>query len=86
MAFIQLVREQTTFMNAKSLLPRSQKPATGPCPEPTEFISYLHTLFVKIRLNYYIPIYCRVSPDTYFSSLPITLNVRPFLSSESRVW
>jgi hypothetical protein len=48
-------------MEPESSLQYSQQPATGPYPEPDEFIPHLCTLFTKDSLWYYPPILPRSS-------------------------
>jgi len=44
-------------MEPEDLLPCTQEPATGPCPETDESSTQLPTAFRKINYNINIPIY-----------------------------
>jgi hypothetical protein len=41
----ELVKKLPAFMEAEGLLPCSQEPATGPCPESDESSPHLPTIF-----------------------------------------
>jgi len=44
-------------MASEGSLPCSQKPSTGPCPEPEESSPLLYTIFLEHKVSLYSPIY-----------------------------